>query len=205
MNRRELLVTVLADVAAPLALYYGLRSAGVAPATALLAGAAVPAARALYVLLWHRRLEWFPVLVLVLCGVSAGTTLLTGDERFLLARDGLVTAALGLVLLATVPTARPALFTIGRLTLSQAGHDPAEWDRRWAASSRFRRIWRWLTAGWALGLFVDAAIRVVTAYTLPIDVVPALHAVLWFAVLAVLLVAGQVWLRLPRHRELVFS
>ncbi|WP_224387443.1 hypothetical protein [Pseudonocardia sp. ICBG1293] len=43
------------------------------------------------------------------------------------------------------------------------------------------------------------------AYTLPVDVVPAVHAVQWFAVLAVLLVAGQVWLRLPRHRALVFS
>lgn len=205
MSRREPALTAVADVVAPLVVYYGLRAAGIAPAPALLAGAAVPAVRALYVLLRHRRAEWFAVLVMVLCVASAATTVLTGDERFLLARDGLVTAALGLTLLATVPTARPALFTIGRLTLTEAGHDAAEWDRRWAGSAPFRRIWRWLTVWWAAGLLLDAVLRAVAAYALPVDVVPAVHAVQWFVVLAALLVAGQVWLRLPRHRELIFS
>ncbi|OLL76411.1 putative membrane protein [Pseudonocardia sp. Ae168_Ps1] len=205
MNRRELLATVGIDVVAPLAVFYGLRASGVGAGTALLAGAAAPAVRASYVLVRHRRVEWFAVLVLVLCVASAATSLVSGDERVLLARDGLVTAALGATLLVTVPTARPALFTIGRIALSRAGHDPDGWDRRWADSSRFRTIWRWLTAWWALGLFADAALRVVAAYALPVDVVPAVHAVQWFAVLAVLLVGGQVWLRLPRHRDLVFS
>lgn len=97
------------------------------------------------------------------------------------------------------------MFVIGRLTLAESGHSPDEWDRRWASSARFRSIWRWLTAGWAAGLLLDAALRVTFAYTLPVDVVPAVQGVQWFAVLAVLLVAGQVWLRLPRHRALTFS
>ncbi|MFG1633506.1 VC0807 family protein [Pseudonocardia alni] len=205
MRRRELAATVLGDVVAPLVLFYGLRAGGVAPGPALLAGAAVPAGRALWVLLRHRRVEWFAVLVLVLCVASAATALVGGDDRVLLAREALVTAALGVVLLASVPSARPVLFTIGRLTLTETGHSPDEWDLRWARSARFRGIWRWLTAGWAAGLFLDAALRVVVAHTLPIDMVPAVHAVQWCVVLAVLLVAGQVWLRLPRHRELVFS
>ncbi|ANY06602.1 VC0807 family protein [Pseudonocardia sp. HH130630-07] len=205
MNRRELLVTTAVDLATPLVVFYGLRAAGIGAGPALLTGAAAPAARALYVLLRYRRPEWFAVLVLVLCVASAATSLVGGDERVLLARDGLVTAALGATLLATVPGTRPALFTVGRLTLTEAGHDPAEWDRRWTASARFRGVWRWLTVGWALGLFADAGLRVVTAYTLPVDVVPAVHAVQWFAVLGILLVGGQVWLRLPRHRDLIFS
>ncbi|MBO4236338.1 MULTISPECIES: VC0807 family protein [Pseudonocardia] len=205
MRRRELAATVLGDVVAPLVLFYGLRAVGVAAGPALLAGAAAPAARALWVLLRHRRVEWFAVLVLVLCVASAATALLGGGDRVLLAREALVTAALGVVLLASVPSSRPVLFTIGRLTLTEAGHGTDEWDRRWAGSARFRGIWRWLTAGWAAGLFLDAALRVLIAYTVPVDVVPAVHAVQWFAVLAVLLVGGQVWLRLPRHRELIFS
>ncbi|NWJ74554.1 hypothetical protein HX744_29225 [Pseudonocardia sp. ICBG1122] len=205
MRHRELVTTVLGDVVAPLMLFYGLRAVGVAAGPALLAGAAVPAARALWVLLRHRRVEWFALLVLVLCVASAATALLGGDPRALLAREALVTAALGAVLLASVPSQRPVLFTIGRLTLAQAGHGTDGWDRRWAGSARFRGIWRWLTAGWAAGLFLDAGLRVLAAYTLPVDVVPAVQAVQWFAVLAVLLVAGQVWLRLPRHRELVFN
>lgn len=205
MNRRELLVTAAVDVAAPLAIFYGLRAAGVGAGPALLTGAAAPAARALYVLARYRRPEWFAVLVLVLCVASAATSLISGDERVLLARDALVTAALGATLLVTVPTARPALFSVGRLTLTEAGHDPAGWDRRWADSARFRAIWRWLTAWWAFGLVADGVLRVVTAYALPVDAVPVVHAVQWFAVLAVLLVGGQVWLRLPRHRDLVFG
>lgn len=205
MNRRELLLTVAADLVAPLVVFYGLRAAGVSAVPALLAGAAIPAARALYVLVRHRRAEWFAVLALVLCVASAATTLVSGDARALLARDGLVTAALGVTLLLTVPTARPALYALGRLAVTEAGHDAGAWDRRWTTSARFRRIWRWLTVWWALGLFADAALRVVTAWTLPLDVVPAVHAVQWFVVLAVLLVGGQVWMRLPRHRELVFS
>ncbi|MBP2364618.1 VC0807 family protein [Pseudonocardia parietis] len=205
MNRRELLLTVAADLVAPLVVFYGLRAAGVSAVPALLAGAAIPAARALYVLVRHRRAEWFAVLALVLCVASAATTLVSGDARALLARDGLVTAALGVTLLVTVPTARPALYALGRLAVTEAGHDAGAWDRRWTTSARFRGIWRWLTVWWALGLFADAALRVVTAWTLPLDVVPAVHAVQWFVVLAVLLVGGQVWMRLPRHRELVFS
>lgn len=205
MKRRELAVTVLGDIAAPLVLFYVLRAVGVAAGPALLAGAAVPAARALWVLLRHRRVEWFAVLVLVLCVASAATGLLGGDDRVLLAREAVVTAALGVVLLASVFSSRPVMFVIGRLTLAESGHSPDEWDRRWASSARFRSIWRWLTAGWAAGLLLDAALRVTFAYTLPVDVVPAVQGVQWFAVLAVLLVAGQVWLRLPRHRALTFS
>lgn len=178
MKRRELAATVLGDIAA---------------------------ARALWVLLRHRRVEWFAVLVLVLCVASAATALLGGDDRVLLAREALVTAALGVVLLASVFSSRPVMFVVGRLTLAESGRSPDEWDRRWASSARFRSIWRWLTAGWAAGLLLDAALRVTFAYTLPVDVVPAVQGVQWFAVLAVLLVAGQVWLRLPRHRALIFS
>ncbi|WP_224387442.1 VC0807 family protein [Pseudonocardia sp. ICBG1293] len=126
MSRRELVTTVLADLVAPLVVFYGLRAAGADAVTALLAGAAVPAARALWVLARDRRAEWFALLVLALCLASAATALVGGDERVLLARDALVTAALGAVLLASVPTARPVLFTVGRLTLTDAGHSPDE-------------------------------------------------------------------------------
>lgn len=204
-GRRELVVTLLADVVAPIAVYYGLRALGVAPTPALLAGAAVPAARALWSLLRHRRLEWFAVLVLVLVAASVATSLVTGSERFLLARDGAVTAALGLVVLATAASARPAMYPIGRMVLARSGHDAEAWDRRWSHSARFRRIWRTVTVLWGAGLLVDAAVRVLLAYTLPVDVAPALHAVQWLPLLLVLQVLSQTYLRRPGNRELVLS
>ncbi|MHA6761370.1 DUF3159 domain-containing protein [Streptacidiphilus sp. PAMC 29251] len=49
----------------------------------------------------------------------------------------------------------------------------------WERSTRFRRIWRVSTAIWAAAMLLDGAARVVMAYTLPVDAVPALGAVLW--------------------------
>ncbi|WP_130288162.1 VC0807 family protein [Pseudonocardia sediminis] len=204
-GRRELVVTVLSDVVAPIVVYYGLRALGVAPTPALLAGAVVPAVRALWSLVRHRRLEWFALLVLVLVAATVATSLVTGSERFLLARDGAITAALGLVMLATAASARPAMYAIGRVVLARSGHDAVAWDGRWSGSARFRRIWRAVTVLWGAGLLVDAVLRVLWAYTLPIDVVPALHAVQWLPLLVVLQVVTQLYLRRPGNRELIFA
>ncbi|MGP4016705.1 VC0807 family protein [Saccharopolyspora sp. 5N708] len=202
---REMGAVLLADLAAPVALYYGLRALGVAPWLALLLGAAVPATRAVISLVRRRRVEWFAVLVLVLIVASSATSLLSGSPRFLLAKDGGITAALGLVVLATTASVRPAMFSIGRMTISRAGHDADGWDRRWDESAQFRRIWRVLTVLWGVGLLTDALLRVVLAYTLPIDVVPALSAAQWLILLVILQVISQIHLRRPGNRELIFD
>ncbi|MBW0104358.1 VC0807 family protein [Pseudonocardia sp. KRD291] len=204
-GRRELVVTVLSDVVAPIAVYYGLRVLGVAPTPALLSGAVVPAVRALWSLLRHRRLEWFAVLVLVLVAATVATSMVTGSERLLLARDGAITAALGLVMLATAASARPAMYAIGRVVMARSGHDAATWDERWSASARFRRIWRAVTVLWGAGLLLDAVLRVLSAYTLPIDLVPALHAAQWLPLLLALQILSQLYLRRPGNRELIFA
>ncbi|MGX7827988.1 VC0807 family protein [Actinokineospora sp. 24-640] len=193
----------LVDIVAPLAVYYGLRALGVSAWQALLLGALVPAARAVVSLVRHRRVEWLAVLVLVLIAVSSVSALLTGSPRFLLAKDGAITAALGLAVLASIVAARPAMFALGRAMVSEK--DAATWDERWAGIPHFRRIWRTVTVLWGLGLLLDAALRVVFAYTLPVDVVPALGAAQWLVLLVVLQVVSQLYLRRPGNRELVFD
>ena len=59
------------------------------------------------------------------------------------------------------------------------GAPGASWDSLWEQVPRFRHIWRVATAIWGLALLIDAAIRVLMAYTLPIDLVPALGGALW--------------------------
>jgi hypothetical protein len=54
-----------------------------------------------------------------------------------------------------------------------------DWDALWDAEPRFRRIWRVSTVIWGLALLADAVIRVVMAYTLPVDVVPGLGGALY--------------------------
>lgn len=56
-RRRFVTITVL-DVAVPLAVFYGLRLAGVSQWWALILGGAVPLARLGYIVVRGRRLEW---------------------------------------------------------------------------------------------------------------------------------------------------
>jgi hypothetical protein len=68
-----------------------------------------------------------------------------------------------------------------------------DWDQMWQTEPVLRRCWRVITAVWAVTLLADAAMRVVTAYTLPIDVVPALNGALWIGLVMVLQVATNVY------------
>lgn len=97
--------------------------------------------------------------------------------RFLLAKDGWLTAVVGLALLATLRARRPVMFVVGRAMVRKSGESADDWDELWDTSARFRRVWRMLTAIWGVGVLLDAAVRVVMAYTLPIDAVPALSTV----------------------------
>ena len=49
----------------------------------------------------------------------------------------------------------------------------ANWDTLWETTPRFRHIWRSSTVMWGVATLVDAALRVVIAYTLPVASVPA--------------------------------
>ncbi|CAM5732362.1 hypothetical protein STENM223S_10746 [Streptomyces tendae] len=57
-------------------------------------------------------------------------------------------------------------------------------------------MWRRLTVLWGVGLLCDALLRVVMAYTLPVDTVPALDGVLY----AVSWIGLQVVTQVVLHR-----
>lgn len=70
-----------------------------------------------------------------------------------------------------------------------------------------RRVLRGLTALWGFGLLVDAALRVLMAYALPVDEVPLLDGVLYGVTWITLQIITQITLYrtgtlrmfLPRH------
>lgn len=202
MNR---LIVAAFDLLAPVAAYYVLRAAGVTELHALLLSALVPLARLLVDLVRGRRADRLVLLVLALALVSAAMTAATGSPEFLLAREGLITAVLGAVVLGSLARPRPVMYAVGRAVLAGAGHDPAPWDARWADSVVFCRLWWTITVIWGIGLLGDAVLRVVFALTLPVDVVPAVTTVQWIVLLVVLQILTQVLLRRPRHRALVFE
>lgn len=137
---------------------------------------------------------------------SAATATISGSARFLLAKDASISAVLSIAVLASIPSGRPALLAIGRAGLEAAtGRTTDAWDRRWEGSAGFRRAGRTVTAVWGVGLVIDAVLRVVVSYSLPIDVVPVVTALQWVVLLVVLNVISQVYLRRPAHRHLIFD
>ena len=78
-------------------------------------------------------------------------------------------------------------------------------DELWEASARFRDAWRWITVCWGIASIVDAIVRVVLSYTLPISVVPALDPVITIATIGVLQVPTIVLLRRSGTYHLVFA
>jgi hypothetical protein len=171
------------DVGLSLVAYYGLRAVGASPYVALLGGTVTAGLRIVYVWLRTRRFDGFAAFMLAEFGVGLGFALLTGDARFLVAKESFSTAVAGLVFLATCGYGRPMVWH------AAARFQPAErerFDRLWLGSPEFRRLFRTLTAVWGVGMLVEAAARVVVAYTLPVDTAAGLSQVLRFAAMALL-------------------
>lgn len=202
------------DLLAPIALYYGLHAAGVGNVVALSAGA-IPAGLGITVqFVRERRIDQPAVIVMTSLLVSIGLSFTTGSPRFLLAKDGWLTAGWGLWFLLSAGGSHPAAFLFTRPLLEGRRTFTAEsWDRLWDRSSTFRRIWRTSTVMWGLGLLLDAGTRVAMAYTLPVALVPGLGGALYPATFVVLQVVtnvyyyrsglwtvlGATWDRMPRR------
>jgi hypothetical protein len=193
---RDAALSLLADIVVPVGLYYGLRAAGLSVYLTLLLASAVPAAIALIRLLRFRRIDGLAIYVLAIMLCSTGVSLISGSTRFLLAREGWLTGVTGLWFLASVRAGRPLAYLYSRPLLEHrtaASGVPGDWETLWSALPRFRRVWRVTSVMWGLGLLADSAVRVVMAYTLPVDAVPALGTALYVGTSLVLIVITNVY------------
>lgn len=187
-------LVLLVDMALPVGLYYGLRSVGVGTYPALLVSALVPLLSAVVQFLRERRLDAMAVFVAVVILVGLAASLISGSARFVLAKDGWVTGAAGLWFLATVRARRPLAFVGARPLLEgRFRSDGTSWDVLWEEFPKFRRIWRVSTAIWGVAMIVDGLLRVLMAYTLPVDAVPGLGGLLWPVTLVLLQVVNGVY------------
>jgi hypothetical protein len=194
--RRAAAISMLADLLVPIGLYYGLRAAGLSIYLTLLIAAAVPAAVALIRLLRHRRVDGLAIYVLTIMLCSTGVSLITGSTRFLLAREGWLTGITGLWFLASTRVSRPLAYLYSRPLLEHrtaASGVTGDWETLWRTLPRFRRVWRVASVLWGLGLLADSVLRVMMAYTLPIDAVPALGTALYAGTSLVLIVITNVY------------
>nr|WP_020644446.1 VC0807 family protein [Amycolatopsis balhimycina] len=194
---RANVLAVVFEVVVPMALFYGLRAAGVSQWWALMAGVLVAAPYVLWTIVRNRRIDLVALVTLSVLVLSVVLGLLSDDPRTLVIREGW-TAALGGVfgawMLVSVFVGHPAQLTLGRTIaeVKRGADGAAAWAGRWESDARFRRGLRINTAAWGAVLLAGAVLHIVLVYTLPIDLIALVTNVAWFGSLAVL-IAWHVW------------
>jgi hypothetical protein len=170
------------DVAGPLAVYYGARTAGLSTVVALVLSGVLPAIRVVATVLRHRRLD--AIGALVLSGVALGivTGLASGSARLYLL-DGIVpTAVLGIVCLVSLLSARPMMFRIALETIGEDSSKGRAFADMWRFSS-FRQTFRVITMVWGSMFLVESAAQAVIVETCSINTAKNTSTVLPVAVL----------------------
>jgi hypothetical protein len=197
------IVVAIADVVVPIALYYVFRGLGFSELNSLLISSVAPIVSFVAQGLVARRLDGLAVFIGAVLVLNVAVALTSADPRTLLARDGWITGLAGLFFLATLWAKRPFVFSIARpLAEGRLGPPGEDWDSVWDRFALFRRVWRVLTVIWGVGLIVDAVIRLVFAYTLPVDIVPASNGIQYFVIYALLQIISQVYFKRSGLMEL---
>ncbi|GHF48046.1 hypothetical protein FHX82_001362 [Amycolatopsis bartoniae] len=182
------------DIGGPIALYYVLRAAGLSVYLSLLISAVLPVLSTVVQVLRRRKLDQLGLFMAGMTVLSAGVAAISGSERFLLAKDGWLTAVTGLWLLATTRAHRPFVYHFARILLDgRVGPDGEPFESLWARLPRFRRVWRVANVIWGTATLLDAGVRVAMAYTLPVNAVPALNGAQYAVLFVVLQVATNIY------------
>ncbi|WP_328604535.1 hypothetical protein OG943_31420 [Amycolatopsis sp. NBC_00345] len=187
---------LLKDIALPGAGYYACHLAGADDRVALSVGGAVAAVLTIVEAVRNRRVEIVAAVMLGLFLFGLAATFLTGDPRILVLKDSVVTGAVAFAFIGTTLADRPLLFLIGR-RFETAG-DPAAvaaFEDRYATDAPTRRRFTVLSYAWGLGLLLEAAVRTVLCFTLPIDEMVALSPVLLFGSMTVIYLAAKAYLK----------
>ena len=174
-------------------LFYGLRAAGVGVRLALVVGAVVALAGPLVDWARGRRPSGLGAFFTVLLVLAVLVSLVPGSPRFLLAKEAVLTGAAGVWFLASTRAERPLAYQFSRPVAEGRLGWPGGWEQLWAASPVWRRVWRVSSTMWGIGTLADAGLRVLLAYRLPPDRVPALNLVLFGVTLLVLNVVTNAW------------
>ncbi|WP_232666732.1 VC0807 family protein [Pseudonocardia sp. TRM90224] len=192
--QRVIVMSLLVNAAAPMAIFYGLRAAGVDQWLALMLGLVAPAATTVHSVITKRRIDMIAGLVMTVLLLSVALSFLTGSPRALLARDGVLTAVAGVWILVTL-WRTPYYLNALRLFTGGALRDRI--NDAWRAEPAFRQVVRTCTVIWGSALLLDAGSTVVLAYTLPVDSVPLTGGLK----LAALIVLAEVGSRVHFRRK----
>ncbi|MFG3100048.1 VC0807 family protein [Streptomyces sp. NPDC048182] len=194
-NERAAFRTLLVDVGVPVASYYLLKSAaGLSTVAALGWSSVVPVLRLVWGMRRQREVNALPLLILAanLLGVLVGFG--TGDARLMLVKDSAIGSLVGIAMLGSVLLGRPLMSGAVKpfLVKGDPGREAA-WERLRRESGAFRRVELRFSAVWGSAFVVECGLRIVGAYTVPVDTMVWLGTVVMLAVMGMaFLVSGAV-------------
>lgn len=193
------------DVALPLGTYYAAHSVlGLSLVDSLILSSVVPLVRTVGQFLKERSLNALATLMLVVNVAGIGLSLLSGDPRLMVAKDGAVSSVIGLAMLLSAFVGRP-MMTAGMRPFIVKGDAArsAAWDRLAATSGTFRRYERTFTLVWGSVLVAECVAKVIGAYTVPLETMVWLSTVLLVGAIVLGIAVGNVFA--GRIAELVIA
>lgn len=187
---------LLLDVALPLGSYYVFKEAfGMSTFAALAWSSVGPALRTVWSLVRKRSANGLALLILTVNVVGLALSFVSGDPRLMLAKDGAVSSTVALGILVSVALGRP-MMTEGMKPFLVKGNPAREgaWQRLTSGAARgaadFRRKERAFSLVWGVALLIECVVRVVGAYTIPVDTMVWLGGVLMAVVMVVTFVVS---------------
>jgi intracellular septation protein A len=199
---KQMLPTLVIDVAMPIVAFNLLTSYGVSTLWALVAGGLFPAINNLRVWVKSRRLEPLGIIVMTFLVIGTAASLISGSVFFALIKESFLTATFGFICLGSLLADRPLMFYINRQFV--AGDDPVRlewWNGLWQYPN-FRAAQRVVTAVWGIAYLVEALLRIGFALVLPPAQVVAISPVMAFGVMIVLIAWTRRYMLALRERRI---
>lgn len=199
---RQMLPTLIYDVALPILAFNLLTKYGVSTLLALVAGGIFPAANNVITFIRSRRLEPLGIIVMIFLAVGTAASLISGSVFFALIKESFLTATFGLICLFSLLAERPLMFYVVRQFV--AAGDPVRfewWNGLWQFES-FRRSQRVATAVWGVAYIIEAFVRVAFAMVMSPAEVVAISPVMAFGVMILLIMWTRRYMSSMRDRRI---
>ncbi|MFM0739830.1 hypothetical protein PQQ51_21535 [Paraburkholderia xenovorans] len=137
---------------------------------ALIASAVPPIVWSLIELARFRRVDALSMMVLAGIVLSVAAMALGGSPRMLLLRESLVSGAVGVVFLLSLPMRRPLIFYLARATVAREMEGGgARFEKLWQERPALVSSMRLMTLVWGVGLTGETVLRAWMALTWPIE------------------------------------
>ncbi|KAA8888487.1 hypothetical protein F3087_15890 [Nocardia colli] len=180
--------SIARDIAIPVGAYFVLHALGYSDFAGLLAGTVVSALMVIGQAIRSRRLELMSAIILGGFVFGLVASLISGDPRMMIVKDSAATVLIGLAFLISAMIGKPLTYLVARKAVSAGGPARiAELETAYRTDPAKRRAFTVLTVMWGAGLVLEAAIRIVLAYQLPIHTMAWLSPVLMIAVVGPLI------------------